>query len=69
MFENIILPILVIIGGFFYLRWLYKIENGFFKINGDLFSKSVGLFKGWILCVFILIVGICFLIKGILKYF
>lgn len=27
MFKDIILPILLIIGGFFYLKWLYK-SNG-----------------------------------------
>lgn len=69
MFEDIFFPLLVIICGIIYLRWLIKIEGGFFKINGDLFSKSIGLFKGWILCVFIIIIGIFFLIKGIIKYF
>ena len=67
MIQNIILPGTFILVGFLYLRWLYKVNNGFFRKNVDLFSSSKDL-QGWAGGLLILIVGICFLIRGILKY-
>ena len=67
MFENIILPISFILVGFLYLKWLYRRVGGL-KKNEDLFDKSM-THRGWAGGLLIIIVGICFLIKGILKYF
>ena len=67
MFENIILPIIFILVGFLYLKWLYRRVGGFLKKDADLYDKSM-TFRGWAGGLLILIVGICFLIKGILKY-
>lgn len=67
MFENIILPMIFILGGYLYLKWLYRRFGGFFKKDDDLFNKSM-TFRGWAGGLLILIVGLCFLIKGILKY-
>jgi hypothetical protein len=67
MFENIILPGTFILVGFLYLRWVYKVNNDFFRKNVDLFSSSKDL-QGWAGGLLILIVGICFLIRRILKY-
>jgi hypothetical protein len=67
MIENIILPSTLILVGFIYLKWLYKRTDGFFKKGDDLFDKSMTL-RGWAGGLLILIVGICFLIRGILKY-
>ena len=67
MFENIILPIISILVGYLYLKWLYRRVGGFFKNDDDLFDKSMTL-RGWVGGLLILIAGICFLIRGILKY-
>lgn len=66
MFKDIFLPILVVIGAFLYLKWLYRVNNGFFRKNVNLFSNSKDL-QGWAGGLLILIVGLCYLIKGILK--
>jgi hypothetical protein len=42
-------------------------NDGLFRKGDDLFDKSMNL-GGWAGGLLILIVGICFLIKGILKY-
>lgn len=67
MFENIILPMIFILVGYLYLKWLYRRVGGFFKKDDDLFNKSM-TFRGSAGGLLILIVGLCFLIKGILKY-
>ena len=36
MFENIILPIISILVGYLYLKWLYRRVGGFFKNDDDL---------------------------------
>ena len=66
MLEDIIYPIIMIIVAVFWLKWVYKVEGGFFKKEKDLFNKSMTL-RGWVGGLLILIVGICFLIKEILK--
>lgn len=66
MFKDIILPILLIIGGFFYLKWLYKRNGVFFFKRDDFFEKSMTL-RGWVGGLLMLIGGIYELIKGILK--
>ena len=69
MIENIILPLISIITGGFYFKWIYKrTGNSFFKeIDNDLFSM-VQTLKGWFAAVGLIIVGVLFLIKGISKY-
>jgi len=67
MIENIILPLISIIIGFFYSKWLYKVNNGFFEKNVDLFSNSKDL-QGWFAAIGLIVVGVIFLIKGISKY-
>ena len=67
MIQDIILPLLSIIIGFFYSRWLYKVNNGFFRKNVDLFSNSKDL-QGWFAAIVLIIVGLLFLLKGILNY-
>jgi hypothetical protein len=67
MVRDIILSILLIIGGFFYLKWLYKRNGGFFlKKRDDFFEKSMTL-RGWIGGLLMLIGGIYEFIKVILK--
>jgi len=70
MIQDVILPLISIITGFFYSKWLYKRNgNSFFEeTEYDLFSK-VQTLKGWFASVVLIGVGILFLIKGISKYF
>ena len=67
MLENIILPVIFILVGYLYLKWLYRGDGGFFKKDDDLFDKSM-TFRGLAGGLFILIVGVLFLIKGISNY-
>lgn len=67
MIKDIILPLLSIIIGFFYSKWLYKVNNGFFRKNVDLFSNSKDL-QGWFAATLLIIVGLLFLLKGISNY-
>lgn len=67
MIQNIVLTSTFILGSFIYLKWLYNRTDGLFKKGDDLFDKSITL-RGWAGGLLILIVGICFLIRGILKY-
>jgi hypothetical protein len=68
MFKDIILPILLIIGGFFYLKWLYKSNgNSFFDKEDNSFGK-VQTLKGWFGGFVMIFVGILFLVKGVLKH-
>lgn len=68
MIEDIILPIVSIIIGLFYSKWLYKVNNGFFRKNVDLFSNVKDL-GGWFAALgLILITGILFLIIGVSNY-
>ncbi|AOZ99475.1 hypothetical protein BIW12_08465 [Flavobacterium commune] len=67
MIQDIILPLLSIIIGFFYSKWLYKVNNGFFRKNVDLFSNSKDL-QGWFAATLLIIVGLLFLLKGISNY-
>lgn len=64
MIQDIILPLLSIIIGFFYSKWLYKVNNGFFRKNVDLFSNSKDL-QGWFAAAVLIIVGLLFFLKGI----
>ncbi|WP_343706906.1 hypothetical protein [Flavobacterium sp.] len=41
--ENILLPLAAIIVGLAYSKWLYKINNGSFRKNVDLFSNAKDL--------------------------
>ena len=68
MIQDVILPLISIIAGFFYSKWLYKRNgNSFFKeTDYDLFSK-VQTLKGWFAAVGLIVVGTLFLIKGISK--
>lgn len=68
MIEDIILPLLSIIIGLAYSKWLYKANNGFFRKNVDLFSNSKDL-QGWFASVVFILGGLLFLIMGILHYF
>jgi hypothetical protein len=68
MTQDIILPLLSIILGFLYSKWLYKANNGFFRKNVDLFSNSKDLGGWFAVLVLVLITGILFLIIGISKY-
>jgi hypothetical protein len=67
MIEEIILPLLSIIIGLAYSKWLYKANGGFFRKNVDLFSNSKDL-QGWFASVIFILGGILFLIIGISKY-
>ncbi len=69
MIQDVILPLISIITGFFYSKWLYKRNgNSFFEeTDYDLFSK-VQTLKGWFASVVLIVVGILFFIKGISKY-
>jgi hypothetical protein len=69
MIQNIILPLVSIIIGFFYSKWIYKGNgNSFFEeTDNDLFSK-VETLKGWFAGVGLIIVGLLFLLKGISNY-
>ncbi len=67
MIDNIILPICMILGGIFYLRYLYKRDGGFLKDESML--SNVYIFKGWGIGFIVVIAGICFLIKGIINQF
>lgn len=69
MIQDIILPLISIITGFFYSKWLYKITGNslFEETDHDLFSK-VQTLKGWFAAAVLIVVGILFLIKGISKY-
>lgn len=69
MVQNIILPLLSIIVGYFYSKWLYKRNgNSFFEeTDYDLFSKAQ-TFKGWFAAVVLIIGGFIFLIKGIIDF-
>lgn len=63
-FKLIILGILFIFIGFIYSKWLYKVNNGFFRKNVDSFSNEKDL-QGWVGCLILIVAGILFLIKGI----
>lgn len=65
MFEKIILPILMIIGGILGLLFLYKSTRGFLKEDSYSNSQSFGV---WGAGVIIIVAGIIFLIKGIIYY-
>ncbi|MEY4963229.1 MAG: hypothetical protein RLZZ323_548 [Bacteroidota bacterium] len=69
MIEDIILPLASFIIGITYSKWLYKSNgNSFFEeTDDDLFSKSQTL-KGWAAGLILIIVGVLFLIKGVLKH-
>lgn len=68
MIEDIILPLLIIIIGFFYSKWIYKRNgNSFFNEQDDSFSK-VQTLKGWFAAVGLIVVGLLFFIKGISNY-
>ena len=69
MIEDIFLPLISIIVGFLYSKWLYKSNgNSFFEeTDDDLFSK-VQTLKGWFAGLGLVIVGILFLLKGISNY-
>ncbi len=69
MIQDFILPLISIITGFFYSKWLYKRNgNSFFEeTDYDLFSKAQTL-KGWFAAVGLIVVGILFLLNGISKY-
>ncbi len=69
MIQNVILPLMSIIIGFFYSKWIYKTNgNSFFEeTDYDLFSK-VQTLKGWFAALGLIVVGILFLIKGISIY-
>ena len=65
MIQDVILPLISIITGFFYSKWIYKRNgNSFFEeTDYDLFSK-VQTLKGWFAALGLIVVGILFLIKG-----
>ncbi len=69
MIQDVILPLISIITGFFYSKWIYKRNgNSFFEeTDYDLFSK-VQTLKGWFAALGLIVVGILFLIKGISIY-
>jgi ABC-type uncharacterized transport system permease subunit len=66
MFEKFILPIIMIIISLLYMKSIYKRRGGFMK--EDFYSNSEA-FKGWSMSFILLIAGILFLIKGIIKIF
>lgn len=69
MIQDVILPLMIIIIGFFYSKWIYKRNgNSFFEeTDYDLFSK-VQTLKGWFAAAVLIIVGALFLVKGISQY-
>ena len=69
MIQDVILPLISIITGFFYSKWIYKRNgNSFFEeTDYDLFSK-VQTLKGWFAALGLIVVGILFLINGISIY-
>jgi hypothetical protein len=68
MIQSIILPLISIIIGFVYSKWLYKRnDNSFFIEKDDSFSKMQTL-KGWFAGLILIVAGVLFLTKGILKY-
>lgn len=69
MIQDVILPLMSIIIGFFYSKWIYKRNgNSFFEeTDHELFSK-VQTLKGWFAAAVLIIVGLLFLIKGISNY-
>lgn len=69
MIQNVILPLLSIIAGFLYSKWIYKRNgNSFFEeTDYDLFSK-VQTLKGWFAAAVLIIVGLLFFLKGISNY-
>jgi hypothetical protein len=67
MIEDIFLPLISIIVGFLYSKWLYKSNgNSFFNKKDNSFGK-VQTLKGWFGGLVLVIVGILFLLKGILS--
>jgi amino acid transporter len=68
MVQDIILPLISIIIGLIYLKWMYKRnDNSFFNQKDDSFSK-VQTLKGWFVGLGLIIVGVLFLFKGISQY-
>ena len=69
MIQDVILPLISIITGFFYSNWIYKRNgNSFYEeTDYDLISK-VQTLKGWFAALGLIVVGILFLIKGISIY-
>ncbi|WP_348800147.1 hypothetical protein [Flavobacterium adhaerens] len=69
MIQDIILPLLSIIAGFLYSKWIYKSNgNSFFEeTDHNLFRKTQTL-KGWFAALILVIAGVLFLIKGISNY-
>ncbi|MBL0739554.1 hypothetical protein JI750_21865 [Flavobacterium sp. GN10] len=65
--EDILLPLAIIIVGLSYSKWLYKINNGFFRKNVDLFSNSKDL-QGWFGALVLIATGLIFLLKGIFNH-
>jgi hypothetical protein len=67
MIEDILLPLIIIIVGFLYSKWIYKSNgNSFFNKEDNSFGK-VQTLKGWFGAALIIIVGFLFLLKGILS--
>ncbi|MEN2486680.1 hypothetical protein AAYQ05_02665 [Flavobacterium sp. B11] len=67
MIQNIILPFVSFLIGLVYSKWLYKVNNGFFRKNVDLFSNSKDL-QAWFAALVLVVAGVLFLLKGILSY-
>ncbi len=68
MTKDIFLPLISIIVGFLYSKWIYKRNgNSFFNEQDDSFSK-VQTLKGWFAAVGLIVVGLLFFLKGISNY-
>lgn len=69
MLQNIILPLVSIIIGFFYSKWIYKSNgNSFFEETDYNLFRKVQTLKGWFAAVVLIIVGLLFLLKGVSNY-
>jgi hypothetical protein len=68
MTKDIFLPLISIIVGFLYSKWIYKRNgNSFFNEQDDSFSK-VQTLKGWLAALGLIVVGLLFFLKGISNY-